>query len=200
MANWIDIWHFGVALALGFVVGLQRENAASPDRSSLLGGVRTFPVVAILGCVTSFIGIQGGTSLPFALGFLVVGGILAATQFAKVQEGHVGMTTAMALLLIYAVGGLCANGQLVLATAVSVILAILLTLKMELHQFAHRISQHDLIASLKFAVISAIVLPLLPDQNFGPDAFQIFNPFKIWLLVVFISGISFRIVKISDLN
>jgi uncharacterized membrane protein (DUF4010 family) len=64
-------------------------------------------------------------------------------------------------------------------------------MKMELHQFAHKLTQIDLISSLKFAVICAIVLPLLPDRSFGPPNFEIFNPFKIWLLVVFISGISF---------
>ena len=100
-------------------------------------------------------------------------------------------TTSMALLTIYAIGGVCFSGSLILATAGAVALTMLLSMKVELHNFAHNLSQNDLLASLKLAVISAIILPLLPDHSYGPAAFQIFNPFKIWMMVVFISGIGF---------
>jgi len=201
-----DIQVFGrfvIALALGFVVGLQRENASNPEHSSFLGGVRTFPVVSLLGCLFAYLGSLMGSVAPFSVGFAVVGLVLAAGQLASAKEGRVGMTTGMALLLIYAVGGVCWHGQLILATAIAVMLTILLTMKVELHAFAHKLTQNDMLASLKFAVISAIILPLLPDQSYGPAAFQIFNPFKIWMLVVFISAISFLgyvLVKLVGAN
>jgi uncharacterized membrane protein (DUF4010 family) len=191
MESYLIFTRFLVAVALGFVVGLQRENAASPEKSNILGGIRTFPVVSLLGCAFAYLGATINSSGPFIVGFAVVGMVLAGSQFVAARDGHIGLTTAMALLLVYAIGAICWAGNLILATAIAVVLTILLTMKMELHQFAHKLTQIDLISSLKFAVICAIVLPLLPDHSYGPPNFEIFNPFKIWLLVVFISGISF---------
>jgi len=182
---------FVVALALGFVVGLQRESAAAPTHSSPLGGVRTFPVVSLLGCMLAYLGASAGTWIPFAVGFAMVGFVIASSQYISAREGHPGLTTSMALLTIYSLGGVCWSGNFILATAGAVALTLLLSMKVELHSFAHNLTQNDLIASLKFAVVSAIILPLLPDHSYGPLAFQVFNPFKIWLLVVFISGIGF---------
>jgi uncharacterized membrane protein (DUF4010 family) len=68
---------------------------------------------------------------------------------------------------------------------------VLLSVKIELDQFVRRITREDVYATLKFAAISAIILPVLPDQSFGPAPLDVLNPFKIWLMVVFISGINF---------
>jgi len=185
------LMRFVVAAALGFVVGIQRESAAAPDRSSFLGGVRTFPLVSLLGCLFAYLGSQNQSVIALVAGFAVLGLLLGASQMMSAREGHPGMTTAIALLLSYGIGATCWQGNLILATALAVVLTLLLSMKVELHTFAHRLDQHDLVASLKFAMISAIILPLLPDHTYGPAAFQIFNPFKIWLMVVFISGIGF---------
>lgn len=191
MESYLIFSRFLVAVALGFVVGLQRENASVPEKSSMLGGVRTFPVVGLLGCAFAYLGSEMQSSGPVLVGFAVMGMVLAGSQFVAARNGHLGLTTSMAQLLIYVIGAICWYGNLILATAVAVLLTILLTMKMELHQFAHKLTQNDLVSSLKFAVISAVILPLLPDYSYGPPQFEIFNPFKIWLLVVFISGISF---------
>lgn len=203
MESYLIFARFLVAVALGFVVGLQRENAASPEKSSVLGGVRTFPVVCLLGCAFAYLGTEIQSAGPLLIGFAVVGAVLAGSQFVVARSGHLGLTTSMALLLVYVIGAISWHGSLILATAIAVMLTILLTMKMELHQFAHRLSQNDLVSSLKFAVISAIILPLLPDYSYGPPQFEIFNPFKIWLLVVFISGIGFIgyvLVKVVGAN
>ncbi|HSQ41995.1 MAG TPA: MgtC/SapB family protein [Fibrobacteraceae bacterium] len=197
----LDVFgRFAVALALGFVVGLQRENASDQEHSTPLAGVRTFPIVSLLGCGLAWLGITTSSMLPFSLGLLVIGAVLVTPQLSLLRAGQ-GTTTLMALLLAYTMGGICAHGHLILATSLAVALTLLLTLKVELHSFAHKLTRNDMVASLKFAVISAVVLPLLPDRYYGP--LQVFNPFTIWLMVVFISGIGFigyLLVKLVGAN
>jgi uncharacterized membrane protein (DUF4010 family) len=101
------------------------------------------------------------------------------------------LTTEIAAVLTVLAGALAYWGFALLAVAMAVIMAVLLSIKVEMHEFVQRLSREDIFATLKLAVISAIILPLLPNQNFGPEPFDIFNPFQIWLLVVFISGINF---------
>lgn len=186
---------FGAALALGLMVGLQREYSQVKDENSSLvegPGVRTFSITSLLGCTMAWFSSQWNSFVPFVLGLAVWGGLAGSAFFAaKKEQPRKGMTTEAALLVIYAIGGICWFGEMILATALAVILAVLLSFKMELHSFAYRLTKDDVVATLKFLVITAVVLPVLPDQYYGPEPFQIFNPFKIWTLVVFISGISF---------
>jgi uncharacterized membrane protein (DUF4010 family) len=78
-----------------------------------------------------------------------------------------------------------------LAAAVGVVTTALLSLKPEMHAFAQRITREDIYATLQFAVITVIVLPVLPNRDFGPPPFDVLNPYEVWLMVVLISGISF---------
>jgi uncharacterized membrane protein (DUF4010 family) len=106
-------------------------------------------------------------------------------------------------VLAVLIGALCYWGHIVLAVAIGVTTTLLLSLKLEMHRFAQQISQEDVYATLKFAVITAIVLPLLPNQSFGPPPFDALNPYRIWLMVVFISGISFLgyvLMKLVDVG
>jgi uncharacterized membrane protein (DUF4010 family) len=68
---------------------------------------------------------------------------------------------------------------------------VLLSLKVQTHTFARRIDSEDVYATLKFAVITVIVLPLLPTEGYGPPPFDVLVPYNVWLMVVLISGISF---------
>lgn len=124
-----------------------------------------------------------------ALTILAVGLIIAS--YAVTAHEHIGLTTEVSAGLTYACGALCVWGEVELAVAVGVVTVGLLTLKLELHRFAERISREDIYATLKFAAISLIVLPVLPNQDYGPPPFDVLNPYKTWLMVVFISGISF---------
>jgi uncharacterized membrane protein (DUF4010 family) len=101
------------------------------------------------------------------------------------------MTTEVAAILTVLAGALCYWNQVALAVAIGVVTTVLLSLKLELHGFVARITREDMIAVLKFAIITAIVLPLLPNRNYGPPPLDVLNPYKIWLMVVLISGISF---------
>ncbi len=99
------------------------------------------------------------------------------------------VTTPGAIVLL--TGAVCYYGLYALAAAIAVTTTVLLSLKGTLHAFAERLSSADIYATLKFAVISAIVLPVLPNRSFGPPPFDALNPYRIWLMVVLISGISF---------
>jgi uncharacterized membrane protein (DUF4010 family) len=89
------------------------------------------------------------------------------------------------------IGALCYREDLALSVALGVTAMLLLSIKLETHRLVQHVTREDIAATIKFAVITAIVLPVLPNRLFGPEPFNIFNPLKIWLFVVFISSISF---------
>lgn len=185
-------YRFGAALAMGILVGLQREYAYGGSDKELFAGVRTFPLISLLGCTGALLASE--LSNPWGLiGMLApLGALVVVAHFVGAwrREG-VGLTTEMATLLTFAAGALCYWNYMALAAAISVATTVLLSLKPEMHAFAQRITREDVYATLKFAVITAIVLPLLPDRGFGPTPLDVVNPYQIWLMVVLISGISF---------
>jgi uncharacterized membrane protein (DUF4010 family) len=147
--------------------------------------------MGLIGCGAALVSDILASPWPFVAAMLVVGAFLAVTYYIDATRGDVGLTTEIAAVLTVLAGALAYWGFALLAVAMAVIMAVLLSIKVETHEFVQRLSREDIFAALKLAVISAIILPLLPNQNFGPQPFDIFNPFQIWLLVVFISGINF---------
>jgi uncharacterized membrane protein (DUF4010 family) len=109
----------------------------------------------------------------------------------KAQRDHYGMTTEAAILVTVLLGGLCYWNFVVLAIAIGVVTTVLLSIKWETDKLVQALTRQDINAALQFAAITAIVLPLLPNQSLLPAPFDVLNPFQIWLMVVFISGISF---------
>jgi uncharacterized membrane protein (DUF4010 family) len=185
-------YRFGAALAIGVLVGLQREYAYGGSDEELFAGVRTFPLISLLGCIGALMADE--LAAPGALIglFMAMAALIVAAHFVGAwQRGGVGLTTEMATLLTFAAGAFCYWGYLPLAAAVGVATTVLLSLKPEMHAFAQRITREDVYATLKFAVITVIVLPLLPNRGFGPPPLDVVNPYEIWLMVVLISGISF---------
>jgi uncharacterized membrane protein (DUF4010 family) len=106
-------------------------------------------------------------------------------------RGEVGITTEVTALLAFIVGALCGWEQVAVASVATVVCLLLLTLKDFLHGLARRVELADVQATLQFAVISVIVLPLLPNETFGPPPIDVINPYKIWLMVVLIAGLNF---------
>ena len=102
-----------------------------------------------------------------------------------------GITTEISTLLAFLVGALCVWNRVEVAAAVSVAALLLLALKDWLHRLAQRIESSDVEATLKFAIITVIILPLLPNQAYGPPSLEAINPYQIWLMVVLISGLNF---------
>ncbi|MFQ5858265.1 MAG: MgtC/SapB family protein [Anaerolineae bacterium] len=185
----LQLWQkFALATLVGLLVGLEREHSRQERELALFAGVRTFPLVALLGCTTAMLAAQGQTWL-FAVGFVGLSALVLAVYAVSAYRGDPGMTTEVAVLLVYLIGGLIFWDQIWLAVALGVLTTALLALRPTLHGLAARIDREDIYATLKFAVVSAVILPLLPDRAYGP--LQVLNPFRMWLMVVFISAVSF---------
>ena len=173
----------GVSLGLGILLGLQRERT---ERS--IGGIRTFPFIALLGTVCAQIGNTTGTWVVPA-GLLALAALVVMANLAKIRQAEAdsGMTTEIATLLVYMLGVLVVVGDMASAVVVGGAMALLLHFKAPLHGFANAIGERDMHAIIQFVIITLVILPVLPDENYGPYA--VLNPFKIWLMVVLIVGI-----------
>ena len=174
----------GIALGLGLLVGLQRESAASS-----LAGVRTFPLVTVLGTICGLLSQAFG-------GWILAAGIIALTviiyvgKIIEMSKGHPdpGITTEVAALLMFAVGAYLIVGDRAVAIAIGGGAAVLLHFKGELHGIVAKLGANDLKAVMQFALISLVILPVLPNRTYGP--FDVLNPRNIWWMVVLIVGIN----------
>ena len=182
-------WHFAAALGLGMLIGMERERTRGDQK--IFAGVRTFALVALLGALSVYAGEQA--SLPWLVGvvFLVVAAVVVAVYHVTASKGEIGATTEISVLITFFIGGLCAWGRVDVAGAVSVAAMLLLALKGWLHALAKRIEPSDVEATLKFAIITLIILPLVPNTNYGPSGMEVINPYKTWLMVVLIAGLNF---------
>lgn len=182
---------FVVALAVGLLIGLQRQFALGDPRRELALGVRTFTLFSAAGFASVALSDLMGSPAAFAAVFSVLGLLVAVGYFRDVSSGQPGLTTRAAAMLTVVLGGLAVHGRLTLVAAIGVAAMALLSFKVEMHRFARHITREDLFAALKFAVVSAVILPVLPDRDIGPFPFDALNPYRIWLFVVLISGIGF---------
>ncbi|NLT52562.1 MAG: MgtC/SapB family protein, partial [Ignavibacteria bacterium] len=176
-----------VALLIGLLIGLERETKKKIGSHSF-AGIRTFPLIAVYGFLAAFI--AGIMSIyVYVIMFFVFGMLISISYYFAARDGKPGGTTEITLILVFILGSLVYWGFLLLPVAISVIMLIFLALKAEFRAFAGKIDQEDFYAAIKFAIITVIVLPLLPDKTFPP--LDVFNPRKIWYMVVLIAGISF---------
>ena len=178
---------FGAALGLGLLLGFERERKR--DAELLFGGVRTFALIALLGALGAFVERQMGQSWLIIAAFIAVAALVVMSYATTAARGELGITTEISALLAFIVGALCGWDNVGLASVATVVCLLLLTLKDFLHRMARRVEPADVEATLTFAVISVIILPLLPNQTFGPPPIDVINPYKIWLMVVLIAGI-----------
>lgn len=185
--------HIGIALALGLLVGSERGWwARSRQEGGRIAGIRTFALLGLLGGIAA----TGSSSLPdwqsllfCGLVFLPVATLLivAYVQVSR-RNQDVGMTTEVAAMITYWLGVLPAFDLALPAAASAVILALLLHLKETLHSWLQRLDRAELLGTLQFLIVSVVLLPLLPDAGFGP--WEAFNPYRVWWMVVLISGLS----------
>lgn len=176
---------FLAAAGFGAVIGLERQ--AGKHDESVRFGARTFALYGLWGAFASFVGDRYGTGafVVAAAGFL--GLVVAAYVISARRSGDYGTTTEAAAVAAFLTGVLAFEEQWVAALAVSVGTAALLRSKEPLHRLTDRFTDDDIRAVLQFAVITALVLPLVPDTDLGP--YGAFNPYEIWLMVVLISAV-----------
>ena len=184
-----------LVLFLSFLVGLEREEHKA-DHAYSFGGVRTFPLIGLIGYAMAFL--SGGQVLPLAVGFAAVAGFLMLSYHHKLSAPAAsGVTTEMSGLAIYLVGALVYREQYWIATTVSVASILLLELKGFLESLTKRIEPGEILTFTKFLVLTTVILPVLPNQEFGP--FRI-NPFKTWLVVVAVSTVSYGSYVVNRLT
>lgn len=182
-------WRFGAALLIGALIGLEREFIQQREGEPDFAGIRTFSLMTLLGAIAAFVAEQQGILL-FVVAYAGLSILVWVSYLGDVFRGdEEGITTEVAALVSPLLGAMVVWGHAELATALGVITALLLSLKPRLHAVARRMSPQDLWATLEFSVIAAVVLPLLPNRTYGP--FDVLNPYEVWLLVVFVSGIGF---------
>ena len=185
-------FRFGAALALGLLIGLEREfKHVRENESTKFAGVRTFALIALIGCAAAMLGDEMGTPWVFVFGFVGVTGIVIAAYITTAKQGSFGITTESACLLTALIGALCFYDQLGLAVALTVATMLLLSAKVELQRFTRTLTQEDIVAVVQFGIVTAIVLPILPDEPIGAAPFDVLTPRKVWLMVVLVSGLGF---------
>jgi len=184
-------YHLGVALAIGLLIGIERGwSERDEQEGTRMAGVRTFALIGLLGGAATLVGPPLGTWLA-ALGLIALAGLFATAHAiqARNRPDHIGITVPVAGLLTFVLGALAASGQVAAAAAGAVVAALLLSAKPLLHQWLSTLQRQELAAGLQLLLLSVVVLPLLPNQGYGP--WQALNPYRIWWMVVLIAAMSF---------
>ena len=182
--DWLVAQQLALSLGLGLLVGLQREWAASH-----VAGIRTFALITVLGTLMGrFVDPMGVWMV--AAGLLALAAMMVVANLTKISQSDrpSGLTTQVSALIMYMVGVAIALDENILAVIVSGLVAVLLHWKEPLHGFVERIGEKDIRAIIQLALIGLIILPLLPNETYGP--YHVINPYEIWLMVVLICGIS----------
>ena len=190
-----------LALALGAIVGAEREKNAKKSDDFTFGGIRTFMFISLLGAMSALISTEyfEWFIIPVFCGLMVFVGV--GYYFAvKLSNGKsIGITGELAALLVFIIGFLSYTNHVLVSIAIAIITATFLYLKEWLHKFLKGVSEKEIYSALIFGILAFVILPFLPNQTYGP--FSVFNPYKIWLMVVFISGLSFIgyvLIKVFD--
>lgn len=180
----------GLALAIGLLFGFER-GWHTRDRSGgiRVAGIRTFALMGLFGGMSGWLAKLVG---PFILGFLFVGyaAVVAASYWLSTrQEKDYGITTEIAELLVFALGVAAVLGDMAPVAAAGVVATGLLAVKSVLHRWVQHMERFELTAVIEIAIISVVMLPLLPNKGYGPGG--VLNPYGLWWAVVLVAGLSF---------
>jgi uncharacterized membrane protein (DUF4010 family) len=175
---------------LCFLIGLEREEHRAeglPGQRYSFGGVRTFPLIGLIGYAMALL--SGSQFVPVAAGFGVIGAFLWLSYQHKLQSyKEAGVTTELSGLATYVVGALVSRNEFWIATTLTILAMLLLELKEFLENLATKIPGPEIFTFTKFLLLTFVILPIVPDKDFTPFAL---NPYKTWLIVVAISGVSY---------
>lgn len=184
--NYDDVITLGISFGLGMLVGMQRETT-----NNKMAGVRTFTLITILGTLTGFLSIEFKNPYLLPVLALAITSLLVMANVVKLKQTpgeNMGQTTEVAALIMFAVGAYLVVGSQIIGVMIGGLLAILLYVKEHLHGFIEKLKDKDLSAIMTFVGITLVILPILPDETYGP--LDVLNPKNIWLMVSLIVGIS----------
>jgi uncharacterized membrane protein (DUF4010 family) len=174
---------FATSLAVGLLVGAERERSPAAK-----AGIRTFALVSMLGTLLALLSDKMGSAWILAAGIIAVSAMIVSAYMDDEQDEDPGTTTQAALILCMGLGAIIWYGYSTLAIMLAITMTTLLHYKPELQTMTRNLTRTDLQSILQFAVLSFIILPVLPDHDFGP--YDTLNPYQTWLMVVLISGVS----------
>jgi uncharacterized membrane protein (DUF4010 family) len=192
----VPVWvRLLVAAGTGFLIGLEREFAKQVREPGMgsngrlghqFAGLRTYTLITLFGFLAALLAEEWGVWLYIVslAGFF---GLVITSYLISVRGGDVGATSEITAMLAFLLGGLAFQGQLLLAVGLAVLMALLLSFKLPLHRFVKTLTEQDVRAIIEFVIISALVLPFLPNTGYGPHGS--FNPKEIWTMVILVSGI-----------
>ena len=185
--DWSVALAFAISAAVGLLVGLERER--NPHTKA---GVRTNALIAVLGSLSALL----AQSLPSTGGVVIAAGVVAVAFIIgaahlidpTTRADDSGTTTTVAAVAVFLLGAANGYGHTVLVVGVGIAMTALLHFKSELERAASQLTATDIRSVLQFGIVSAVILPVLPNQPYGP--YGALNPFHIWLMVVLIAGVS----------
>src|SRR5438876_8464448 len=181
-----------LSLALGMIVGYERETQSVEEKVDPIAGIRTFSLTALFGTMSGYFSfVLNNTNFAVA-GFFSIVIISAMTYFFKVQKrGSLGQTSEIAFIMTFLIGlsVFYDTYPFFLSISLGIILPLILVLK----KYTHELSQHTLTKEIRdaliFVVLAFIIFPLLP--NYPIDPLNSINPYQIWLSIVLVLSISF---------
>jgi uncharacterized membrane protein (DUF4010 family) len=185
--EWTFELRFIVALALGFLIGLERESAGTDRKGRFFAGVRTFTLISLFGFGCGWL---QHLNVSFALpaGLIVIGALVLTEYIGKLKDGRFGGTSEIATLLTFIIGALALLTDVWVSIALGIISTLLLSEKSEFEQFVDKLNKLEFLAVLKFLLITIIIFPALPNKDY--TQFNL-NPAHIWQIVIMVSTIGF---------
>ncbi len=200
------IFPFAASLLIGALIGIDRERKKQEEKNLSAIGIRTSILITLFGTTAGYLGVNYDPWI-FYFSLLAMLILTVSSHISLIiRHNRIGITTEITTILLFLYGAMCSYGLIQLAVILAIINALILSLKVYLHTTIANISDQELYDTIKFAIIAFIILPFLPDKNFDQQIFgpflpdiasghingvDIINPYKIWLLIVFVSGISF---------
>ncbi len=187
--NWLEgtqLRHlpaFLTSLAIGLLIGLERERHAGAK-----AGLRTFALVALFGTLSALLSERTGSPAVLGAGMLIVAATIITAYATDRSQTEPWTTTVAAIMVCYALAAMVWFDYATMAVMLAIGTTALLYFKAELRGITTRLERRDLISILQFGVLMFVILPILPDQNYGP--YGALNPHQVWIIVVLISGIS----------
>ena len=182
--------NFLIALLIGALVGIEREKHKNNDHPGSFAGVRTYILFAQLGAVSAWLSVYLQTAWLFIAALLAVSVIVLSSYYLenKTKAVALGLTSELSAMTVCLLGGAVIFGFAEIAVSLAILTSAILAFREPLHGLVNKIGADDLYAGLKLLIASFIVLPLLPNHSVDP--WQALNPYKLWLLVILISGLS----------
>lgn len=181
--------HLALSLLVGLLIGVERGWSARGEADGRrVAGLRTFGLLGLLGGVLGTLGLEVHPLLAVVVLAAAAATLVAGYLRDMRIDDHVSATTTIAALLTLCLGVLATNGYPKAAVIVATTVMLLLSLRKQLHGWIERLSETDVQATARFAIIAAAILPLLPNARYGPYA--AWNPRELWFVVVLVTGFS----------